>query len=214
MKAKTLFLVVATSLCLSFSALAEAAPGAGVERTVVTGLDDWPPVPPIAAGTLKCPGGEVEMLNPFTPYCAATGRIHIRDVVLWSCVTAEEDPRVSGVMKFTVNGNLDSDYTGPVWGKWSLVPSPDCDPVKLVEPQSVWEGNWQGQRFYRCDVEGCRWIGELKVLGKGRGGNIDGLHMKGTEVVTTFTPFPVPWEFVPWIPETGPEGVLTVTIKE
>ena len=213
MKAKTLFLVVATSLCLWFSVLAAAAPGGGVERTVVTGWDDWPGVPPISEGTLKCPGGEIEMIDPVTPYCAATGRIHFRDVILWSCVTAD-DPRASGVLKFTINGNLDSDYTGPVWGKWSLVPSPVCDPVKLVEPQSFWEGSWQGQRFYRCDVEGCRWIGDLELRGKGRGGDIDGLHMKGTEIVTTYTPLPVPWEFIPGFPVTGPEGVLEATIKD
>ena len=52
------------------------------------------------------------------------------------------------------------------------------------------------------------------MVDKGRGGNLEGLHFKGKEVITTFTPLPIPWELIPGFPFTGPEGVITGTIKK
>jgi hypothetical protein len=213
MDVKTLLVITIGLLCLSCPALADKPADAGVQRTDVVILDDWPGAPPISAGTIECPGGELEMLNEVTPICAATGRVHLRNITLWSCMTSD-DPRVSGVGMFTVNGNLDSAYTGPVWGKWTVVPSQSCDPMDLIDPPVFWQGNWQGQRSQYCDSGPCYWIGDLKVVGKGHGGDIDGLHFKGNEVITTYTPLPIPWEFIPGFPLTGPEGILTATIKE
>ena len=162
---------------------------------------------------MTCPGGDIVMLNPVTPICATTGRVHLRDMALWACY-ASADPRLSGVGKATVNGNLNADYTGPVWGTWMIVPSPGCDPIDLIDPPVYWKGTWQGQRLQYCADGSCVWIGDLNLVGKGIGGDIDGIHFKGTEVITTFTPLPVPWEFIPGLPETGPEGIITGTIKE
>jgi hypothetical protein len=166
---------------------------------------------------MTCPGGELEMVDPVTPFCAASGQVHLRDLTFWTCFTSA-DPRMNGVGMFTINGNFDSAYTGPVWGKWTTVPSQRCDPTDLIDPSVYWEGTWQGQRSQYFDsVSGFPfWIGDLNVVGKGHGGNIDGLHLKGTELATTFTPLPVPWEFLPpslGLP-VGPEGILTGTIKE
>jgi len=213
MSVKTLFFVIIGSLCIWLPAFSEAPADAGVERTKVIVLDDWPGAEPLSTGTIKCPGGELVMLNEATPYCAATGLVHLRDMALWSCFTSV-DPRLTGVTMFTLNGNLDAAYTGPVWGKWTTVPSQRCDPTDLIEPTVFWKGTWQGQRTYHCDGEMCFWIGDLDVVGKGYGGIIDGFHIKGNELATTYTPLPIPWEFIPEFPVTGPEGIATLTLKE
>jgi hypothetical protein len=210
---KNLFFVIIGSLSLWLPAFAEAPADAGVERTEVVVLDDWPGAEPLSTGTIKCPGGELEMLDEVTPFCAATGLVNLRDLALWSCFTSD-DPRLTGVTMFTLNGNLDAAYTGPVWGKWTTVPSQRCDPTDLIEPSVYWKGTWQGQRKYHCDGGSCFWIGDLDVVGKGHGGIIDGIHIKGTELATTYTPLPIPWEFIPGFPVTGPEGVATLTLKE
>ena len=195
--------------CLLF---AEQPADAGVNLTEVVILDDWPGAEPISPGTITCPGGELEWLDQVTPFCAATGRVHFRELALWACYDSA-DPRLSGVGMATANGNLDAAYTGPVWGTWMIVPSTGCDPIDLIDPPVYWKGTWQGQRFYDCGSGPCRWVGDLNLVGKGIGGNIDGIHLKGTEVITTYTPLPVPWDFL-GIDPPGPEGIITATIKE
>ena len=153
------------------------------------------------------------MLDPVTPVCAATGRVHFRDIAWWTCY-ASDDPRLTGVGMATASGNFDADYTGPVWGTWMIVPSSGCDPIDLIDPSVYWEGTWQGQRSQYCAGGACYWIGDLNLVGKGYGGTIDGIHFKGNELITTYTPLPVPWEFIPGFPVTGPEGIITATIKE
>ena len=192
---------------------AEKPTDTGVNLTEVIIFDDWPAAPPLSEGTMKCPGGEIVMQNPVTPVCAATGRVHLRDMALWACYDST-DPRLSGVGMATVNANLEADYTGPVWGTWMIVPSLGCDPIDLIDPPAYWKGSWQGQRTWYCADGQCAWIGDLKLVGKGYGGDIDGIHFTGDELITTYTPLPVPWEFIPGFPATGPEGIITATIKE
>ena len=115
---------------------------------------------------------------------------------------------------FVVNGNLDADYTGPVWGTYLIVPSQGCNPDDLLDPAVYWKGTWRGQRSVTCDVASCTWIGNLKLVSKGYGGDIDGIHFKGTETITTFTPMPIPWELIPSFPFDGPEGIIMGMIKE
>lgn len=198
-------------------ALAPLALDAGVQRTEVTILDDWPADSLIDMGTISCPGGEIEWVNPVTPVCPGSGRIHLRQIVGYGCYSAltggSLGTQLSGVGLFVINGNLDADYSGRVWGTWMIVPSDDCDPADLIDPPSYWEGTWRGRRSAFCAGD-CLWIGNLKLVGKGRGGDIDGHHFKGTEVITTFTPLPVPWELIPGFPLTGPEGVVAATIKD
>ena len=78
-----------------------------------------------------------------------------------------------------------------------------------------WHGIWNGKRLFYSDMGFPVWIGDLKIVGKGSGGDIDGKHFKGTELITTYTPFPIPYELLP-IPELFdmPEGFFTGTIKE
>ena len=86
---------------------------------------------------------------------------------------------------------------------------------------SFWYGTWNGQRQFDSDLNA--WVGELKSVGKGFGDDLDGLHFKGTEWITTFTPFPMPYEYIfPYdliLPDGSrpfdmPEAYLIGTIKE
>ena len=58
-----------------------------------------------------------------------------------------------------------------------------------------------------CDGGNCTWIATFKIVGKGHGGDIDGLQYRGQESWTAFTPLPIPWDMIPGFPVTGPEGV-------
>ena len=191
---------------------------AGVQRLEVTVADDWPADAFLDMGKLWCSGAELSWTDPVTPVCPGSGQLHLRRVVGYGCYTATSggviEPRLSGVGMFVVNGNLDMTYSGPVWGTWMVVPSAGCDPADLMEPAVYWKGTWQGQRSVFCDSGACTWIGNLKLVGKGRGGDIEGIHLKGTEVITTFTPLPIPWELIPGFPFTGPEGVINAILKE
>jgi len=223
MNLKTAFLLIVVSLSLALPVLAERPADAGVKRTQIEGNDNWAWMDnPISAGTITCPGGEL-MLDQFgMPYCgdSTTGRLHLRDSVLWSCMTSD-DPRITGVGLFTINGNLDADSSGPVWGKWKIVPLEDCDKngfypeEQVVNSTRFWHGTWNGQRLFYSVMGFDVWIGDLKIVGKGIGGDIDGLHFKGTEWIETYSPFPVPYEFL-GIPDLfdKPEGSYTGTIKE
>lgn len=217
-------------LLLSLPVFAGPPAKAGVTRTQIEGEDDWSINNPISPGTITCPGGEL-MIDSITlmPYCAdsKTGRLHWRDAVIWSCMTSylDEDhlqveERLTGIGLFTVNANFDASYSGPVWGKWKIVPI-DCekdDPYPAQEVEQAdrfWHGTWNGKRmFYIWNGVGV-WIGDLKIVGKGSGGNIDGLHFKGTELIETFSPLPAPYEALPgFFDPTKPEGIFTGTIKE
>ena len=157
------------------------------------------------------------------PYCAdsTTGRLHFRDAVFWSCMTTD-DPRTTGVGVFSIKGNFGADSSGPVWGTWKIVPTADCDKDGLYPEQLVmtsttfWQGTWNGKRLYFSDNGFNVWVGELKIVGKGIGGDIHGLHFNGTELIRTYTPFPLPYEFLPL--ELGlfdeAEGLFTGTITE
>lgn len=224
MKSKATLLFSIGLLLLSLPVFAGPPADAGVTRTHVEGSDNWAwKDNPLSLGTINCPGGEL-MVDPFgMPYCADsnTGRLHFRDSVFWSCMTSD-DPRTTGVAVFNIKGNFDADSSGQVWGTWKIVPMPDCDkdgfyPEELVATSPMfWRGTWNGRRFFYSFTGFDVWIGEFDIVGKGIGGDLDGLHFKGSELIQTYTPFPVPYEFLP--PELGlfdePEGYFTGTITE
>jgi len=224
MKTKATFLLNIGLLLLSLPAFAGPPADAGVTRTQIEGFDNWAWMDnPLSPGTVTCPGGEL-MFNEFLiPYCAnsTTGLLHLRDAVLWSCMTSDDDPRITGVGLFTFNGNFDADSSGPVWGKWTIVPMVGCNKDGLYPEEQVmsstmsWHGTWNGQRMFYSDNGLPVWIGDLNIVGRGNGGDIDGLHFMGMELATTYSPFPIPYELLP-IPELRdvPEGYFTGEIKE
>ena len=202
-----------------------SAAGLGVAsagpKTGVTVFDDIPGDAFLSMGAVWCSEGETMWADPVTPYCPEGGTLKLRDIELYSCFSAfDEDgapePGLSGTAWYSINGNFDLDYTGPVSGEFMVVPSPACD-VELVldpEPDVYWKGSWTGKRTYVCEGDDCKWVGNFKVVGKGHGGEIDGLQFRGTEEFITFTPLPIPWEMIPgWpYPFFGPEGVVTGVI--
>lgn len=224
MKRIATFLLGTGLLFLALPMFAGPPAYADVTRTEVHGFDNWGwQDNPLSLGTVTCPGGEL-MFDPFgLPLCAdsTTGRLHFRDAVFWSCMTSD-DPRTTGVAVFTIKGTFDADSSGPVWGTWKIVPLADCDkdglyPGEFVENSATfWRGIWNGKRLFYSFNGFDVWIGEFRIVGNGVGGNLSGLHFKGTELIQTYTPFPVPYEFLP--PELGlfdmPEGSFKGTITE
>ena len=189
-------------------------------RTEVVVADHWPADSFINPGTIRCPGGQLQWLDPVTPVCTGSGRIHLRGVGAYGCtqaqveVSGDAEPRMTGIGMFEVNANFDAEYSGSVWGTWKLVPG-ECVLERLYAPEApAWKGTWQGQRRRFCDGDSCVWIGDLELVGKGHGGALEGLRFKGTETNTTFTPLPVPWELIGLCPPCGPEGVVVGTIRE
>lgn len=81
---------------------------------------------------------------------------------------------------------------------------------------SFWDGTWNGQRQTHRINGFDVWISDLKLVGRGFGVDLDGLHFKGTERIVTYTPMPVPYEFLLLLPDLfdEPEAVLFGTIKE
>jgi len=204
------------------AALVPQVVGAGVQRTSVVITDDWPIDSMIDPGTLACPGGEIEWLDPLIPVCPGSGRLHLRNLVAYGCLEATAggapEPRMSGVAVFEMNGNLKADYSGRVWGTWMLAPSEACDPADLVDPSESWQGTWQGRRTAYCSDGDCYWIGHIFFVGRGNGGELDGLHFKGMEAATTYTPLPLPYELIGICPDPTapcpPEGMIWGRLRE
>ena len=218
MNLKLFLIIVISVLILPGTALADDKRGDSL-RTEVMMIDDWPADALMGMGSIKCPGGEIEWLDEVTPVCSPSGRIHMRKMTSYTCyesytASGAPEPRLTGVGAFDINGNLDEEYTGPVWGSFLIVPSTECNPADLDDPEIFWKGIWQGRRTVTCNETVCTWVGNLKIVGKGHGGDIDGKHVKGGEVVTTFTPLPVSWELIPDFPVGGPEGIVTGVIME
>lgn len=215
---KFFLIIVISVLSIPGTALAGEKLGDTL-RSEVMMMDDWPADALMGMGSIKCPGGEIAWLNEVTPVCSSSGRIHMRKMTTYTCyeaysATGAPEPRLTGVGVFDINGNLDAEYTGPVWGGFLIVPSLECNPADLVDPEIFWRGTWQGRRTVSCDEAACTWIGSLKIVGKGHGGDIDGKHFNGGEIITTFTPLPVSWELIPGFPVSGPEGIVTGVIME
>lgn len=223
-------LLLCTSLfLLSLPALSDSPADAGVKRTDIIAEDDWAITNPISLGTITCPGGELDFDTVGLPFCAnsKTGRFHYSGSVFWACVTAS-DSRMTGIALYEIWGNWDSNSTGPVGGTWKIVPSKvigqdyACNRLGafpedlLANASEYWFGTWTGKRSYQEFGGMGFWVGEFKIVGKGYGETLEGLHFMGEEVVPTYTAFPVPYEFLP--PELGfydiAEGVLTGTITE
>jgi len=225
---RKLLLVMATILCC-IPVLAMAKGGPGVVRTPVALEEDWPPAAILDMGDLRCPGSELVWEQNMPPSCLDGGRMHLRNTTGWGCYYAESggepEPRMTGVGMYFVNANLDSDFTGPVWGRFLIVPTeaacnpldwlvPGVYPEELDDPAVYWAGTWRGVRTRVCDGANCVWYGNLKLVGKGHGGELEGLHFTGHETITTYAPLPMPWEVFPGTPPFGPEGVGSGVLKD
>jgi hypothetical protein len=91
------------------------APGAAAEKTV-----------------FECTDTFIETLNPGT-WTYPDGNVHLRGMVNVSRAGAP-DPRGIGYLTVVINANWDENYTGPMWGTFSLE----------TDEGGLWEGTWQG----------------------------------------------------------------------
>ena len=222
MQIKATILLSIGLLLVSLPVIAGPPAEKGVTRTPIEGSDNWGytggPPPTL---TITCPGGEfVELIG-----CpdSMTGRLHFRDGGGWSCITAD-DWRMTGISLYTSNANFDVDSNGPVWGEFKIVPMSDCNKdlnyneayEDLVnDATSFWYGTWNGKRQFDSDKNA--WVSDIKFHSKGIGEGLEGLHFKGTMWITTYTPFPFPYEALfddyPHL-FNEPEAVFIGTIKE
>ena len=183
--------------------------GKGAVKVEFSATDDWSPVGEL--GQITCPGAEFTG-NPIQP-CPPGTNVHVRVATAETDVLAD-DPRFTGRLYYTLNYNFKPDFTGTAWGTWSL---------EVATCEGVWEGVWNSKRTLLPDEPGPAgmgiWIGKMKLVGHGRGDCVDGLQMKGTEIATTYTPIPFPYEMFPpcdSLPPSScpPEGVITGEILE
>lgn len=211
---------VLITLLLSLFALSVQADG-NVERFIVD--DEWPvgemngmPAPNILVpGEFLCTGGG-EPVGPFL--CEGGNGIVITGTEMWSCVgnaRPYSDGRLEGTAWFDLTAIWSSSYTGPVAGRWRIVPGDTCNPANLVEPETYWEGTYTGRRFYVMGPQFPTWITRLKFVGHGVG-DLAGQTMLAREVVKTYYIVPTPWELLPealqQVIGTGPEGRVRVRI--
>jgi len=106
----------------------------------------------------------------------AGARYVIRGVTVQARFEAT-DPRMTGLATVSANGVLDvADASGPVWGTLTLAP----------DGGGLWSGTWQGQRVPSDGV----WIAEVRWHLEGSDGPVRGLHARGEEIITSFTPVP------------------------
>jgi hypothetical protein len=166
-----------------------------------------PSVPPDALfAAIQCVHGE-STGNPVQP-CSPGSRMHIRGVVAQSTITST-DPRFAGTETVTVNANLDVEYAGPAWGRWSLAVEGDA---------GWWEGGWHGTRTRIAGgspLGGDAWVTHIELDGFGFGA-LEGLRVDASEQIVTFTPLPLPYEALGFcIPAACPaEGAITGRIVE
>ena len=126
-------------------------------------------------GTAKCPG-YVPTGDPVQP-CPAGSRTHLRGTVIISQLISM-DARMTGLMTIELNANWDADFSGPLWGTFSMA----------VDSGGTWEGTWQGLRERIAEDQ---WAGTLHVIGKGYGGIVDGMKLMAEDQIVSFTAAPI-----------------------
>ncbi len=127
----------------------------------------------ISTPTVRCPGYEPTG-DPMQP-CPVGSRTHLRGTVLVSRLESA-DPAMAGWMTVELNGNLDARFAGPVWGTFRTE----------LDAGGAWEGTYQGLRI----AEEGYWTAALNVIGKGYGGDVDGMKLMAVDQI--WTPFAIP----------------------
>jgi hypothetical protein len=192
------FLYALLALCLCLPLHAE------VQVDEITLYSDWPADLLLVPGEFSCPGGTL-------PFCEDANRLHYRGTEIYSCMggTVPIDPRVEGTVWIQINNNYDINGTGQGWGSFVLVPGDSCNKSSLINPEVYWEGSWQGRREI-VSVDPMTWVHTINVVGHGVGGDLEGLKLRATEVLTLYTREAIPYEFLGL---TGPESIVFAEIK-
>ena len=127
-----------------------------------------------------CPG-QTPTGNPMLP-CPEGSRIIERQLRLIARIESDS-PDARGWLTLEHNSNYASDYTGPAWGKFSV----------QLDAGGSWEGTWNG---IRQKTGASLWVADLRVVGHGLGGNVDGMQLKCNEIITAVTPIPIVYKGV------------------
>ncbi len=132
----------------------------------------------INTGTLTCPGTQPTG-DPMQP-CPPGSRINLRGTASMTRVTAQfpaQSPLLTGWVYLEGNGDLDTNGAGHVSGKFLVE----------LDAGGTWEGTWVVDREKVANM----WVGHLKAVGRGTSGNVTGMQLRFTEVLTSFTLIPV-----------------------
>jgi hypothetical protein len=183
MKARSLVIILFVLFFVGSTTL--VSPTSASNKSTVSATERFDPFgllgPPVgeilSPGTVRCPGHEPTG-DPLQP-CPPGSRTHIRGFKIISRVDSS-DPRLSGNMMVEINANWDADFTGPVWGTFSLA----------LDAGGTWDGTFAGRRV----KEGDHWILPLHVSGQGTGGIVDGMHLMVVDRI--FIPTPVPIAYI------------------
>jgi hypothetical protein len=171
--------MVALTLLLPALAAAQA------QTIQVTATDVFNPmglVTGIPVGTFTSPGivtcpGTQPTGNPMQP-CPAGSRMSFRDVG-WESRLLSSSALLAGTFRNVGNNAFDANATGHVWGTFRIE----------LDAGGVWEGSWTANRSQVGDV----WVIRVRGVGRGLGGEIDGMHLRFTEVAPMPTFIPIVW---------------------
>ena len=180
MKARGLVISLSVLVLVGGSVLVGQTSAA--DKTTVTATEKFDPFgvlgPPVGAilspGTLTCPGHDPTG-NPMQP-CPEGSNIHIRGNKRIARLDSS-DPRVNGWNTVESNLNWDAEFTGPVWGTFSL----------QLDAGGAWDGSFRGSRRR----EGGQWITLINGVGHGTGGAVEGMQIRLVDRVVTFAPQPL-----------------------
>ena len=123
-------------------------------------------------GSLICPG-HTPTGDPMVP-CPEGSSVLMRGFRFQTRVDSE-NANLAGAMTVKANVNFAADYTGPAWGDFAI----------QLDAGGVVEGTWSGFRRKTADSV---WVTDLRVVGHGLGGDVDGKQVKCVEMITELTP--------------------------
>lgn len=127
-------------------------------------------------GTVTCPGTQPTG-NPIQP-CPIGSRIRLRGLSAVSKVVSDS-PLLAGWLYSEGSANFDANAAGHVWGTFRLE----------LDSGGVWTGSWVVDRTKVEDVN--MWVGRGRFVGRGTSGNVDGVQLRFSEVLTSFMPLPI-----------------------
>lgn len=127
-------------------------------------------------GSVTCPG--TQPTGNFMEPCPAGSRIHLRGLSAVSKVVSDS-PLLAGWLYSEGSANFDANAAGHVWGTFRLE----------LDSGGVWTGSWVVDRTKVEDVN--MWVGRGKFVGRGTSGNVDGMQLRFSEVLTSYMPLPI-----------------------
>ena len=122
-----------------------------------------------ALGTWRCPGGE-----PVPPFSCPPGtQTHVRGAgTAASFYSPDTGPAALAIV---ANANYNPDFTGELWGTWTVV---------FSSAGSTCEGSWNGS----VRKAGNNYVNLIRAIAFCAGGNFDGFQVKWNETAVGINP--------------------------